>query len=70
MFDLILHLLYDVGVFWVAAGPNCAKCGGEGIRPRKQSDGNHRWHCRECCHEWTSSRLDVITGKDNASKDR
>ena len=69
MFDLIFHLLYDVGITWLAASPNpgCPKCGGEGIRPRKQADGNYRWHCRECCNEWVSSRLDVITGKDNGS---
>lgn len=66
MVDLIFNLLLLFGVPWLVA-PTCPKCGGRGIRPRKQADGRHRWHCRECCNEWAASRLDVINGKDQMS---
>ncbi|HEV8588048.1 MAG TPA: hypothetical protein VGQ72_04180 [Pyrinomonadaceae bacterium] len=62
-------LVYDAGVMSLAAAPTCPKCGGEGIRPKKQRDGQQRWHCRECCHEWLSSRLEVLSGKDAENKD-
>ena len=67
MLDLILHVLYDFGIIWIAASPNCPKCGAQGIRPKKQPNGKQLWHCRECCNEWLSSRLDVISGKDSAA---
>ena len=62
MLDALFHLLSDLGIMWLAAAPNCPECGGEGIRPKKQSDGKQRWHCKECCHEWISSRVDVLRG--------
>jgi len=56
----------DLGIMWLAAAPNCPLCGGEGIRPVKQPSGKQRWHCKECCHEWISSRLEVIRGRDSS----
>jgi len=67
MLDTLFHFFYDFGIMWLAAAPTCPICGGEGIRPKKLSDGKQGWHCRECCHEWISSRLDVISGKANQS---
>ena len=67
MLDTVIGLLADLGLYWIAAGPNCPKCGGEGIRPKKRPDGTKFWHCKECCNEWVSSGLEVLRGNDTES---
>lgn len=51
--ELILDLVVDA-LPWLfgTSKPTCPDCGDEGARPKKQSDGAMRWHCRSCRHEW------------------
>ena len=58
--------LIDVGLMWLVLSPDprCPKCGGEAMRARKRGEGIRRWHCRDCCNEWSATNKRVVDGND------
>jgi transposase-like protein len=65
-----IDALFDLGLIWLAMGPSCPKCGGQVMRVRKRSVDGRRWHCRDCCYEWSASRQRVIDGNSGQKDSR
>ena len=66
----LIDTLFDLGLIWLAMSPSCPKCGGQVMGTRKRSVDGRRWHCRNCCYEWSASRQDVINGNRNQKDSR